>query len=437
MKKTTPRRYAVVGGKALGEGTFGCVLPVNDALRSAGRCTDIDYSKYKVSKIFVSPDHAEEELQQSYKLSDIKGIDEFAILPKDICSFTLSQIKDQDAKNALIRDCERLNPINLSNSGSDGEHEYLAQLFYSEQGTTLSEFWKSQTSIDINLLLGHFLNLSKGLEIFVENELLHKDIKPGNIIVPNDNSQKAKYIDFGYLTDFTEFAWYFDKHEVPYRYWAPELYTNIPSGRDFTSARNTAYENLKGDIKDPKEYIRRMFKIKDSTPSNMINTILDSAETDVNNLPTPPLMDQRWAFTKIEGRRDPLMKKDVGKSIYKNAFLPFLSKIDMYSLGLTFQEILAIVVTKIQPSESRIQTLQALAIEMSSDNPSQRPSASDLTMKLTALMPGTMGGKRRPPSKTKAQSTPKTKANTKGSSKAKAPTRPKTPARSSKVSTKR
>lgn len=86
MKKTSrrqhtkPTHYAVVGGKALGEGTFGCVLPVNPAAMS-GTCK-IDYNKYKVSKIFVSPEHADEELQQANMLKDVPGIDDYAILPK-------------------------------------------------------------------------------------------------------------------------------------------------------------------------------------------------------------------------------------------------------------------------------------------------------------------------------------------------------------------
>lgn len=68
---------------------------------------------------------------------------------------------------------------------------------------------------------------------------------------------------------------------------------------------------------------------------------------------------------------------------------------------------------------------QALAKQMMNVNPEVRPSPSRLTRRLTKMLTdltntNMMGGKRRPPSKTKTQSTPKTKA----SSKAKVPAKP-------------
>lgn len=449
MKKTSrrqhtkPTHYAVVGGKALGEGTFGCVLPVNPATMS-GTCK-IDYNKYKVSKIFVSPDHADEELQQANMLKDVPGIDDYAILPKDHCLFKLKDITNPEAKQNLISDCQRLNPQNLVNDfEEDGENVELAQLFYSEQGTTLSEFWKNQASIDFNLLLTHFINLSKGLKIFEKHEFLHKDIKPGNIIVPNHNPQKAKYIDFGYLTDFTTFSWYFSAHMAKYPYWAPELYYDLPSGRDYVTIRNTAYtkKDIDPTVRVKNAYGRNSFihKLSDNETNLSIykrnqnyitNFIVDTVEDRVKELPSPKerVYDPSVHLVRPRpGQLEDLITKDIGKVIYKNASSPFLSKIDMYSLGVTIMDILDIVGHKMnvaEPSGLQLQELQALAKQMMNVNPEVRPSPSQLTRKLTKMLTdltntNMMGGKRRPPSKTKAQSTPKTKA----SSKAKAPAKP-------------
>ena len=54
---------------------------------------------------------------------------------------------------------------------------------------------KTKTYIDVSILFRYFKELLDGLDIMIRNKILHRDIKPGNIML---DKGKIKYIDFGF-----------------------------------------------------------------------------------------------------------------------------------------------------------------------------------------------------------------------------------------------
>lgn len=120
------------------------------------------------------------------KLRTINNIDQYTILPKGLCRFSLSELSPDDQTN-LRSDCKSLL--------SQDTETVLGQLFYSDKGVTLSTNWSTKEDLDVEVLIDQFVNLCDGLNIFIKNNIIHNDIKPENIIVTDDFT-KPKFIDF-------------------------------------------------------------------------------------------------------------------------------------------------------------------------------------------------------------------------------------------------
>lgn len=66
--------------------------------------------------------------------------------------------------------------------------KYIYSKYYEYK---LNDFQKETAKGRIKMMM----DLAKGIEFMVENKLLHRDIKPGNICLTN--KKKVKLIDFG------------------------------------------------------------------------------------------------------------------------------------------------------------------------------------------------------------------------------------------------
>lgn len=371
MKKSKGK-YVVVGGESLGEGTYGCVISsaLADA-RGVGKCANFKKQNFKVAKVFVEFDRAMEEYNEAENLQHIKDIDKYTILPKGICSFALSELSVQD-KNQLLADCERIRDATLE------DYYQFGQLFYSDRGVTLSSYWRKQSNVDMNVLINHFVNLSKGINAFVNNRFIHYDIKPTNIIV-TDTDSTAKFIDFGLSRSFEDFVSKLGPELAKYPYWPPELYYNIPYAGDYR------YIRVDYDREDSTNAIKKLKKVfKPETQfldeANVIDSLLLEAEKAVQELPTPKEKDQRFVseFLRRPGAREPLFTKQGAISMLTNVYQPMLEKIDVFSLGVTLQNILDIVkqkesVRRDASKMNQLNRLQEIVQIATNPNPFERP----------------------------------------------------------------
>ena len=386
MKKSKGK-YVVVGGESLGEGTYGCVISsaLADA-RGVSKCANFKKQNFKVAKVFVEFDRAMEEYNEAEKLQHIKDIDKYTILPKGICSFALSELSTED-KNQLLADCQ-----NIRNSTIEDYYQF-GQLFYSDRGVTLSSYWRKQSNVDMNVLINHFVNLSKGINAFVNNRFIHYDIKPTNIIV-TDTDSTAKFIDFGLSRSFEDFVSKLGPESAKYPYWPPELYYNIPYAGDYRYIRvNYDREDSANAIKK----LKKVFKPETQFPdeANLIDSLLLEAEKVIQELPTPKEKDQRFVseFLRRPGAREPLFTKQGAISMLANVYQPMLEKIDVFSLGVTLQNILDIVKQKesVRSDVSKmnqLNRLQEIVQIATNPNPFERPHPKRLMGMMLSMTGG-------------------------------------------------
>lgn len=391
MKKSKgAHKFAIVGGESLGEGTYGCVISSAVAdTRGVSKCANFKKQNFKVAKVFVEFDRAMEEYREAEKLQHIKDIDKYTILPKGICSFALSELSTQD-KNQLFADCQ-----NIRNATIEDYYQF-GQLFYSDKGVTLSSYWRKQSNVDMNVLINHFVHLSKGINAFVNNRFIHYDIKPTNIIVTDTNSI-AKFIDFGLSRSFEDFVSKLGPESAKYPYWPPELYYNIPYADDYRYIR-VDYD--REDSTNAIKKLKKVFKPETQFPDEamLIDSLLLEAEKAVQELPTPKEVDQRFvpAILRKPGAREPLFTSDKSISILTNVYQAMLEKIDVFSLGVTLQNILDIVKQKesVRSDVSKmnqLNRLQEIVQIATNPNPFERPHPK----RLMGLLSMTVGGSKK------------------------------------------
>ena len=380
-------KYAIVGGESLGEGTYGCVISSGVTnTKGSSRCAKLKNHQYKVAKIFIEFDRALEEYRELDKLQHIKDIDKYAILPKDMCAFSFSELSPEDRRQ-LEADCPKIRDAKQHGIQIE-DYDSFGQLFYAEKGVTLSSYWRNQTNVDVDALINHFVHLSKGIEAFVNNKFIHYDIKPGNIIV-TDTDSTAKFIDFGLSMSFEDFANRIGPEMAKYPYWPPEVYYNIPLSSDYHYHRIDYGRN---DTANAMNRLKKVFKPESQyfdEEAKLIDNVLLEAEKVVKELPTPKEKDQRLIdpFFRKPGAKEPLFTKDQSVSILTNIYQPMLERIDVFSLGVTLKNILDIV----QQNESvkqdaakldRLNKLQQIVQLATKSNPFERPHPKQLAADL-------------------------------------------------------
>ncbi len=180
--------------KLIGQGSYGCVVKPSLECKTKHDYTD------KVSKIMSDKDAIHEQKEMEI-FKNMAGIEEFAMAYPEVCKPKLNtafkkMIKDCDAspvkrKIAYYNDYSGISMLLLDDGGVD-IHHFLFKLFPKLSNHDKSVFFTS------------ILNLIKGLQFFVDNNIIHHDIKKQNMVY-NIETGKAKYIDFGLMNRIDKF----------------------------------------------------------------------------------------------------------------------------------------------------------------------------------------------------------------------------------------
>lgn len=176
--------------KVIGEGTYGCVI--RESLKCNNRKSPSFYEN-KVSKVMTTRS-AKAELNEMKTIAKTKGIDKYALSVPTLCkpSIDAEFIKvTKDCNNKHIKRAVRdrmyaqpnLSLLILENGGND-------------LNTIKRKMYKNFTLGDKKKFFTGLLNLFDGLQFFIENDIIHYDIKAGNIVY-NIHTGTAKFIDFG------------------------------------------------------------------------------------------------------------------------------------------------------------------------------------------------------------------------------------------------
>ena len=185
-----------VGGKLIGEGSFGCVF--YPALKCSNQKT---IQGDKVSKVFFNKNskrEANEEIKINQMIKKIKGYETWShIWDKNCKPNKYEKVVKEDG---TIDDCLYNNDIDedefnknsrmLQGSyGGDTLSVVFTKLFTKSSFKTSSTF-----SATFLKMMKQMKPLFVGLESMNKNKLSHNDIKSDNIMV---DSEGCKYIDFG------------------------------------------------------------------------------------------------------------------------------------------------------------------------------------------------------------------------------------------------
>jgi hypothetical protein len=173
----------------IGEGTFGCIH--SPSLRCKDN-NDIDY-KNKISKVLEN-DEAKIEWEEYENISKIDKDNKYYIGKPTICEFDQNSISNIDSLNKC-KNKRFKNPNNLS------------LIIMEDGGDNLDTFTKKMAKLNVNnetiriieLFLIKFHNVFMGLQNFSNNDIVHHDLKPQNLVYKD----KINFIDFGLMTTKT------------------------------------------------------------------------------------------------------------------------------------------------------------------------------------------------------------------------------------------
>lgn len=179
--------------KKIGEGAYGCVY------RPALKCANgiqIPDENLKVAKILKS-ESGETEFNEYETISTVDPGSQYYVGKPEKCVPDETDFR-LNVENSECRIIDTKNP-----------QDYLL-LFYKDGGSDLSQFVTkdlanflapdTQRQCDLFWLNAH--SLFKGLKLFAENDIMHDDLKPQNIVFKYDlekGTMRFNYIDFGIM----------------------------------------------------------------------------------------------------------------------------------------------------------------------------------------------------------------------------------------------
>jgi serine/threonine protein kinase len=179
--------------KKIGEGSYGCVY------RPALKCANgiqIPDENLKVAKI-LKKDSGETEFNEYETISVVDPGNQYYVGKPEKCVPDELDFRANVEKSGC-RIIDTKNP-----------QDYLL-LFYKDGGSDLSQFVAkdlanfllpgAQKQSDLFWLNAH--SLFKGLKLFAENDIMHDDLKPQNIVFKYDlekGTMRFNYIDFGIM----------------------------------------------------------------------------------------------------------------------------------------------------------------------------------------------------------------------------------------------
>jgi len=265
--------------KFIAKGSYGCVI------KPAYDCNKILLTENTVSKLFMNKKDWNKEVKINKILEKLD--------PKNI--FTVK----------MINNC----PINIdkktiSKCAITKSNDHFYQIIYEYGGDEIINIFLKTEIINIIVILKQFIQIFEGLCILDENNIIHHDIKPNNILY-DITKNKMYLIDFGlYITKDEDFI----QNENKFIY-HPSEYTFF--NYYYTEADKINAEYYKHEMRMNIDLINKK-KIDDNIKKKIIH-VYDNL--DKNKIAI---------YNKIKLHRD----------------IDIHNKIDVYMFGLTLYEFL-------------------------------------------------------------------------------------------------
>jgi serine/threonine protein kinase len=317
--------------KIIGEGAYGCVHKPSIHCENLPT-PDFDYKDY-VSKFMKNKD-AEKELREFVVIANYDPNNEFHLGTPIKCKPELTPEIIDDIKR-----CKHVNQNDLINTP-----DVFSLLLMKYGGPDLASFCKdyihdylkSDKSIKSDQFWTEVHHLLKGLQFFKNNNLIHHDIKPQNILFNLDNG-KLMFIDFGLMTtkDNVIEKSKKDTNHLAVFHWSYPFDTGFMN-RYF-------YTHYKGDKHTHNNYLKKFERLIVNDSPNTTNFPIkrpDSFKLLFQYIEPDgrvPVKTKQFAYISnfFNGLRDFVKTKTYDEFLTNTA-----NSIDIFGLGFTLQYIL-------------------------------------------------------------------------------------------------
>lgn len=175
----------------IGEGSYGCIH------KPSLKCDKekINYTN-KVSKVFTKQ-NALDEYKNFEKINDIDKKEMYHTKPTTLCD-----VKDTNKNKNAISKCNNYSIYSKALSKIDE----LKLLVIDDNGINLEEYVSELKKMPINKtstkkvqsLFIEMYTTIKGVQLFIENDIVHQDLKPSNLMY-DKKKDKIWFIDFGLM----------------------------------------------------------------------------------------------------------------------------------------------------------------------------------------------------------------------------------------------
>jgi serine/threonine protein kinase len=307
----------------VGEGSYGCIH------RPSLKCSDkkINYHN-KVSKVFTKK-NALDEYKNFEKIDKIDKKEKFHSMPTAIC-----EIKNETNNINAIKKC---NNYSIYSKVPDKLHDLLL-LVIDDNGIDLEKYVSSFIGQPINetnsnkvkSFFVEMYTIIKGIQLFLDNDIVHHDLKPSNLMY-DSNNDKIRFIDFGLMDTLSDKIKLSKKSDN----WAGTFHWSYPLE---ASMYNTKYFNSSNE-KKILDYLSKYFyqglkvenipiEIKDECSKRINHIKIFLSFINYNNVH----LNKYFTF----------MKEEIisGKIKYNTFLETSYQTFDIYGLGITFLYIL-------------------------------------------------------------------------------------------------
>ena len=339
MQKSTPTQIPTQKKrKSIGVGSYGCVY------RPSLKCEAKDIIDYtgKISKL-LQKRHSDKEIDEYIKIANIDTKKDFFLGTPEKC-----KVDANDALSTVDRDCDIFDPQQVNNFelliSKDGGMDL--DDFLNKELDTYIKNHASPTIVDDFLLNIH--NLLVGIKLFIDNDILHYDIKPSNIVF-DKNTDKFNFIDFGLMNNISKTISYINAGKQK-----TNIHWSYPIEYGFLSkASSINYKYIKSKFKKFISFIQSTFsKINEAYVDNSFANVNATAEQKEIDKIVEKSKSFSHTFVYMNDMLNPLTNQDkalmattaiTSLNSYDGRYNELLEKcvktMDTYALGFTINHI--------------------------------------------------------------------------------------------------
>jgi serine/threonine protein kinase len=300
----------------IGHGTYGCIYrpPIKCSKKNKIK---INYTN-KISKLLTSK-NAQKEYDEYSRVSNVDKTNEYHLGKPVLCE---ADPEDLKAKTTA-HECKKYE--------TNKRDEAFRLLISDYGGITLTVLCDTLTEHSSQLFFTNAAKLLRGLELFSKNGIVHRDIKPGNILY--QSSGKLVFIDFGLTDDIDDFVKKIKSGEKSIKFhWSYPLEYGLASEEIFNKIKKSSDRELDKMISEinqmilNKEYNDDVSSIQEQYEKTFENMENKMSPMNITKKETF-IFETVYSIKHFEGNYDAFLKSMV-------------KSMDTYAIGFTLNFVL-------------------------------------------------------------------------------------------------